>query len=246
MFDAHCHIDLFDNPHEVAYKAEKADIKTIAVTNLPSHFEVGYPHIKNYKRIRLALGLHPLMASSHKKELAKFKRLLDTTSYIGEIGLDFSRRNINTKQIQIDSFEFILNAIKERPRFITIHSRKAEKTVLELLNKHQTCPVVFHWYNGPLSLIDDIVKAGHYFSINPAMTLSKSGQKVINKIAKDRILTETDGPFVQVAGKPAEPFDVSNVLKNLAECWNTSVNDVEKQVEANFKKLLLPLKRNSL
>ena len=64
MLDTHCHIDLYPNPHAIARAVERQKILTIAVTNLPSHFEVGLPHLRGFRQIRPALGLHPLMAES--------------------------------------------------------------------------------------------------------------------------------------------------------------------------------------
>ena len=90
MLDTHCHIDLYPNPHTIAKAVERQKILTIAVTNLPSHFEVGLPHLRGFRQIRLALGLHPLMAEYHERERKKFKQTFSKTSYIGEIGLDFS------------------------------------------------------------------------------------------------------------------------------------------------------------
>ncbi len=242
MIDTHCHIDLFSNPHEVAKKAENGNIRTIAVTNLPSHFKMGYPHLKDYKKVRLALGLHPLMAGSHhKSELRLFKELVDKTSYIGEIGLDFSKQHLKNKQVQINSFNFVLENIKNRPRFITIHSRKAERAVLDILKEHETSPVVFHWYTGPLSLIEHILNEGHYFSINTAMINSKSGLKIVKRIPPTRILTETDGPFIKVNSLPAEPYNVSLVVEYLSTIWGISKLQTEDKINQNFRRILAPL-----
>jgi len=101
MIDSHCHIDLYHNPEKVALNVEKANIKTIAVTNLPSHFEIGYPHVKNYRNVSLALGYHPLFVTDNNNELPKFKKLIEKTSFVGEIGLDFSKMNTNTGFIDI-------------------------------------------------------------------------------------------------------------------------------------------------
>jgi TatD DNase family protein len=88
MIDAHCHIDLYKNPYTVANENEKKGISTIAVTNLPSHYALGYSHLKEYKYIRVALGLHPLYADKHTPtEMNKFIEYAKTSSYIGEIGL---------------------------------------------------------------------------------------------------------------------------------------------------------------
>ena len=86
MIDAHCHIDLYPKPTEVAEKANRLNVLTILVTNLPSAFEKSYSHVKQFPNIRLALGLHPLLAVQHNEEKKKFQSLVHKTSYIGEIG----------------------------------------------------------------------------------------------------------------------------------------------------------------
>lgn len=72
MIDTHCHIDLYKNPIKILQECENAGITVLAMTNLPSHFEMGYPHILPFKRIRLALGMHPLHAEQHYKEFPLF------------------------------------------------------------------------------------------------------------------------------------------------------------------------------
>ena len=112
-----------------------------------------------------------------------------------EIGLDFSKNYVDSKEKQIYAFRSVLNYIKGDNKIVSVHSRKAEKEVFELLQEYGTKNVIFHWYSGPLNLIDEIINAGYYFSINEAMTTSISGRKIISKIPLNRILTETDAPF---------------------------------------------------
>jgi len=68
MLDAHCHIDQYKTPSKIAMDADKKGVFTIAMTNLPSHFLVGLPHLRSLKKIRLALGLQ--VTQTYKK----FKR----------------------------------------------------------------------------------------------------------------------------------------------------------------------------
>lgn len=244
MIDVHCHIDLYKNPYVVANENEKKGISTIAVTNLPSHFELGYAHLKNFKHIRVALGLHPLYANKHTpSEMKRFIDLAKKTSYIGEIGLDFSREGIATKVKQINSFRHVLTHISDRPRIISLHSRRAEPTVLQLLDEYSIKGAIFHWYSGSLSTLNDIVAAGHYFSVNPAMLHSTNGCKIIAKIPRDRLLTETDGPFVKIEDKIVTSQDISLVQKYLNSLWSCSYEDVERQIKENFNQALLPIKQ---
>ena len=246
MLDTHCHIDLYPNPLSVAREVERRRILTIAVTNLPSHFEMGRPHLQGFRQIRQALGLHPLMANHHKKERECFRKMLSMTSYIGEVGLDFSREGQDTKDVQLQSLRFIFNQIKDRPRFVSLHSRSAERAVLELLEEFGVQRAVFHWYSGSLANLDHAVQSGHYFSVNPAMTRSKKGRKIIDRIPLDRVLTESDGPYVQLRNQPARPQDIKGVLDVLCAIWGTTYQEAEAQVMSNFMRLIGPIRERKL
>jgi len=242
MIDSHCHIDLYPHPTEVADRANRDGVLTVMVTNLPSAFERAYPHIQNFKHMRLALGLHPLSAAQHPAEKERFAELVDKTSFIGEIGLDFSRAGYHSRELQIDSLKFVLAALDGKPKFITLHSRRAESTVLRLLQEARRSPVVFHWYSGSLKTLDLALSSGHYFSINPAMITSPNGQKIIAHLPPNRVLTETDAPFVKVGTRVSEPRDVELVENYLASLWGVSRLEVTRSVRENFMAIIKPVK----
>lgn len=238
MIDTHCHIDLYPNPQKILQDCEKDNKTIISMTNLPSHFEMGYPYFKRLKRIRLALGMHPLMAEFHEKEFSLFQKNLDKTSYIGEVGLDFSKDGIYTKQIQIETFSKILKEVSGKKKIVSIHSRKAEKEVLELLIKYNVKNAIFHWYSGSISLIDEIVSHGYYFSINPQMANSGNGKKIISKIPLKYVLTETDGPFIHENKETIKPGDIRSVISSLSSFWGLSEYDIEREISNNFNEIL--------
>lgn len=195
MIDTHCHFDMMPKPEAYIRQRELAGDIVIGMTNLPSHFQMGQPHLRGYKHVRLALGMHPLLAAESKKEIPLFKRLVDHTSYIGEIGLDFSKDGYTTKDEQIAVLRELLSAIRGKKKIVSVHSRKAEEELLALLCEYEIENVVFHWYSGPVDLIPDILAQGYYFSVNEAMCLSKNGRAIIKKIPWERLLTETDAPY---------------------------------------------------
>lgn len=238
MIDTHCHIDMYKNPHSVAEESERLGIVTIGMTLLPSHFELGFEHVKQYKKVRLALGMHPLKSELHKSEFSKFLFYLDHTSYIGEIGLDFSREGINQKDLQIESFKRILSSISGKPKIVSLHSRRAEKEVLQLLIENNISNAIFHWYSGSISLIDEIAKQGFYFSINPAMIKSENGKKIIERIPENLILTETDGPYITIKDNLVRPKDVELVEEFLAKKWSRTLSQVDEQIHKNFSCLV--------
>lgn len=195
MIDTHCHFDMMPNPEAYIQERERQGDITIGMTNAPSHFRMGYINVQHFRHIRLALGFHPLLACELQEELPLFERLIDKTSYVGEIGLDFSREGAATKEMQIKSLERILSIVSGKNKIISVHSRKAEQQLLFLLKKYHIKNVIFHWYTGDLALVPDILDEGYYFSINEAMVSTLKGKRIIDNLPSYRILTETDSPY---------------------------------------------------
>ena len=228
IIDTHCHFDMMPQPEAYISESEAKGNIVIGMTNLPSHFAIGAPHVRGNKRIRLALGLHPLLAAENSKEIAEFTNYVDQTSYIGEIGLDFSREGMATKDAQITVLREILATLRGKKKIISVHSRRAERELLDLLIEYDIENVVFHWYTGPIELIPAILERGYYFSVNEAMCQSKNGRAILDRIPSDRILTETDAPF-------NKKCDIHNLL--------TAIGLEEININQNFNNLLGRLRR---
>ena len=78
MIDTHCHFDIMSNPEAYIYAKEVVGDIVIGMTNLPSHFCIGEPYMRSFKHVRLALGLHPLLAADKQNELQIFKNNIET------------------------------------------------------------------------------------------------------------------------------------------------------------------------
>jgi len=96
IVDTHCHIDLFDDPIATASAYKSAQTGCVMATMLPSHYQAGLPHLKPFKTIWPALGMHPLRVHECKNEIKMFVDLASSSDYIGEIGLDFSTEGKET------------------------------------------------------------------------------------------------------------------------------------------------------
>ncbi|MCP4297070.1 MAG: hypothetical protein GY786_15815 [Proteobacteria bacterium] len=70
------------------------------------------------------------------------------------------------------------------------------------------------------------------------MIKSKNGQRIIERIPPDRILTETDGPYVKIKGRPAEPKDVNLVVSYLNKIWDIPTAEVEYKIRSNFQMII--------
>ena len=243
LIDTHCHIDQYKEPLLVAENCEREKVFVLAVTNLPSMFEDAYHFLKDFKYVKPALGFHPLLARDYRHELKKFEILLDRADYIGEIGLDYSKAGKHFQKAQIDILKFIFGCLKAKNKFISLHSREAEAPLLDLVEEFQIESAVLHWYSGSLKNLDRALSIGCFLSVNPAMINSANGQRIISRIPENRILTETDGPYVKVNRRIAMPQSVVLTHKYLSKLWNKAENDVNKQLRANFGNICRKLKK---
>lgn len=241
--DTHCHINFFKNPGDIALACEKYRVHTIYVTTLPSQFEATYDYVKALTYIHPAIGFHALEFNYDlEAERNIFLRNIDKTQYVGEIGLDFSKRSTVDQCFQIENFEFILNAIKGKDKIVSVHSLNAEDEVINLLNQYGIYKVILHWYTGKITSLKVAISHGFYFSINKAMVESQKGRNIISKIPQNLILIETDAPFID----NVLPYSNDEVYKYLQSIWRISLEQTKAIVLNNFLRLQNPSKIKSL
>jgi len=235
--DSHCHIDRFEDPASVLASAEQAGVVTVAVTELPSDFQLLATQLRGTKSARVALGFHPLnRARNRAHELSLFSRLLGRTHYVGEVGLDNSDQGRATLRDQREVFEHLLALPPLRRKVLTVHSRRAEKVTIELLAEAKATAVL-HWYSGPLRPIDDALAAGLYFSVNPAMVRSRTGRRIIEALPRERVVTETDGPYTRIGGRAAEPRDVPRLVAELSRVWGLTPDEARTSIYTAMARL---------
>jgi TatD DNase family protein len=234
----HCHLDRYSDPRKVASEAERAGVTIVAVTNLPSHFLLGKEPVSMLKNVRLSLGLHPLLAPHSERERNLFAQLVPATSYIGEVGLDFSSDGQKTKREQIASFEFVLELVKRKGKIISIHSRRAEEAVLSQLQNFSISAATFHWFSGAGDVLGKILDAGHFISVNSAMLKSERTRALLARIPSSCCLLETDGPYTMTGTKKSRPAHVHHVVSQLSGLWRMSVDEVQERIQSNFKRML--------
>lgn len=157
-------------------------------------------------------------------------------TWIGEIGLDFSRTGVTTRKQQLRVFEAILADPHVRTRPVTVHSRGAERETIARLAQAQV-PAILHWYTGPLSAVDDALAVGLWFSINPAMVRSKKAVPLLQRLPPERVLLETDGPFVRSGSRSAVPSDLLGTLDHLARLWGMPTDEAQKTISQNEQRL---------
>ena len=240
MIDFHCHLDLYEKPASVVEECVARKIYVLAVTTTPKAWDGTRLLVGNADRVRVALGLHPQLASDRRSELPLFDQLLPDAHYVGEIGLDGSPELRHGWDDQLVVFRHILGSCRSAGgRIMSIHSRRAAGAVLDQI---ESCPgagiPVLHWYSGGVRDLERAIELGCWFSVGPAMALSKSGLDLIRRMPRNRLLTETDGPFTSVRDAHAFPWHAELVQDALAELWNEPTSSVRGTLHSNLRVLI--------
>ena len=237
MIDFHCHLDLFPDPAEVADRCEEKGIYVLSVTTTPSAWH-GTRKLER-PRIRTALGLHPQLAHERRSELKLFDEVLSETRYVGEVGLDGAPPFRGHLREQLEVFDHILDSCaRAGGRILSIHSRRAAKAVMDRIEAvPQAGTFILHWFSGSRRDLSRAVALGCWFSVGPAMLAGEKGRALAALLPRDRVLTESDGPFVQIEGRPAMPWDAAIAERELAMLWNMDRAETTSVLRENLRSL---------
>lgn len=237
--DAHCHFDLYPDPEAMIRNAESAGVAAIAVTNAPSVFPHMVRFAAQHEQIHPALGLHPELAVERASELEMFRSLAQQTPFIGEVGLDGTKDDPEHRAQQRSVFSEVLRVCRSAGgKVLTVHSRRAAPEVVEMIGAGFPGTVILHWFSGSQSTAREALRRGMFFSVNLAMLRSRSGRALVGMLPRDRVLTETDGPFMKVDMRSAVAEDVFSCLPGLAKTWNVTPAEAGSIVLANFARCL--------
>lgn len=235
--DGHLHFDLYEDRNKILRYVEQKESYTIAVTNLPQLFERYKKQYVGNKYFQLALGFHPELVHQYSNQQMLFKELINETRFIGEIGLDYSKKSKEDINIQTEIFEKILGWCSGKNKILSIHSRSAAEKVVDMLEGFEGT-VILHWYSGGVTDLRRAIEQGCYFSINHQMLQSTNGRNIIGNIPVDRLLLESDAPFTKGLGKKYT-IDFNDVLyKYIGELYQQDIGIVKKRVKANFAEVL--------
>ncbi len=228
MIDFHCHVDLYPDALKLLPEINTRNRFTFAVTTSPRAYLATSKILEPYRRMRVGLGLHPEIATQKAQELDLLLELIPVTRLIGEIGLDGSARFRSSLPLQEKIFKTALGGCQAAGgKVMSIHSRGAERLVLECLRGHPDAGTpVLHWFSGSLRQLEVAVDQGCWFSVGPAMLRSEKGRTLAAAMPLNRVLPESDGPFVESAGKPIMPWEAWDVCDVLAGLWGLPSSEV--------------------
>ncbi len=239
MIDFHIHLDLYRDPHAVARECRDRGIHILSVTTTPSAWKGTSALAVPGSRIWTALGLHPQIAHQRRSELDLFDTFLPNATYVGEVGLDGSPEFKKHWDDQLTVFNHILESCtRAGGRTMSIHSRRASSVVLDRLESFPNAGIpILHWFSGTRRDMDRAISLNCWFSVGPAMLITAKARDLISQMPRNRILTETDGPFAQVDGQSAMPWDAQRAVVQLAALWEIPLKDVEQMLFSNLQHL---------
>ena len=165
------------NYFEIAKTITELEQYTICVTNSPGIFLSCKNLIPETKYLKFAIGFHPQETTLGGREIKDFMRLISSTNYVGEIGLDYSQKSYMSKPLQLKYFEQIVEICASENKLMTIHIKKAEKDAVRILEKYYPKKTIIHWYTGDCDDMLRLVDLGCNFSINTNMVKGSKKEK---------------------------------------------------------------------
>ncbi|MEM7169447.1 MAG: TatD family hydrolase [Pseudomonadota bacterium] len=259
LVDSHCHLDYLEKENdldEIVGRAERAGVGTmVTICTKLSEFERIKGIAQSYDRVFCSVGVHPHEAAEEGQETSD--RLIELTRHdkvvgIGETGLDYYYEH-SPRQAQRISFLAHIDAARQTGLPLIVHSRDAEDDSLSILqSEHEKAPfpAVIHCFTGSAQLARACLDMGFSISLAGVVTF-KSAQAlrdVALEIPSDRLLVETDSPYlapVPKRGKTNEPANVIHTAQFLAELRGVPLEDLAGQTSDNFFNLFSKVPRSS-
>ena len=260
LIDSHCHLDGLDykKRHEnVADVVEKAKAQGIEyLVSIGVQLET-YPVMREmtapFPTIFRSVGVHPLYQDKPVDEALLLKYAQDPQVIaIGEMGLDFFYSPDN-KAEQEASFRAQIKIAKQVNKPLVVHTRGARGLTLEILKEEGADQVggVLHCFTESLEMAEEAIKLGFYISISGIATFksAKELQDVIRALPLDRLLIETDAPYLAPTphrGQENEPAFAKDVARFVANLKQVSLEELERVTSENFFRLFSSAKNNNL
>ena len=250
MIDSHCHLDhepIINNLNDVIYRSKQIGIeKLLTICTSSRSFNNILKIIEFDKIIYGSFGVHPHESDNDhisKREIINNIKNNKKIIGVGETGLDFFYNN-SKKNSQIKSFYNHIEAAIELNVPLIVHSRSAENKTFEILNQfsNENLKILMHCFTGSKEFAMNLIDLNAYFSASGVITFKNSTelQNTFKEIPKERLLIETDSPFLTpepYRGKKNEPSYLVHTLSKLAEIKSLNVNEIDKITTNNFNSL---------
>lgn len=251
LVDSHCHLEykgLVEDQQGVLSRARDAGVgKFLNISTRQSEWDQVIGTAERESDVWASVGIHPHEADAHE-DLGR-DALLEKVGHrrvvgIGETGLDYYYDK-SDRAVQRDLFRMHIGVARETGLPLIIHTRDAEADTLEILQDEKgkgDFPALIHCFTASAEFGARVVEMGLSISISGIVTFknAKDVQEAAKEVPEDRLLVETDSPFlapVPHRGKPCEPSYVADTARFLADLRGVSEHQLAAQTTANFHNL---------
>ena len=248
FIDTHCHLDkLESNPEETVEEAKQKGVKTMVTISVDEEsFDFVSKAVKQFKNVYGTVGIHPHDASEFSpklgKSIRKMAREQDKLIAIGETGLDYHYMN-SSRENQQFALRKQLQIAVELNLPVVLHSREAEADTITILKEIPVPALgVAHSFTSSLKMARTLLDMGWFLGINGIVTFKNAEdlREVVRWIPLDRLLLETDSPFlapVPFRGKPNKPAHIPVIASFIAELRKIPIEHLAEKTSENAHRL---------
>ncbi|WP_373777177.1 YchF/TatD family DNA exonuclease [Glaesserella sp.] len=252
IIDSHCHLDSLDyetrhrNVDEVIDNAKARDVHhLISICTTLGRFETVKQLTAHRHEVSLSCGVHPLNVEDEPFDYEKLQRLVKEPRVVavGETGLDY-HYTPETKFLQQSLFAQHIEVAKQVNKPLVVHTRSAREDTMHFLEKGnaEQCGGVLHCFTEDWTMAKRALDLGFYISISGIITFRNAEElrEVIRQVPLDRLLVETDSPYlapIPYRGKPNQPAYVREVCEYMAVLKGVSTEEFARITTQNVKNL---------
>jgi TatD DNase family protein len=234
MIDGHAHLEEVEDLSNALLEAKEAGVRGIVAVGMgvESNRKVLKIAETNRGYVYPALGYHPweIKEEGVDDHFSFIRDHVHESVALGEIGLDYKVKV--RKELQWRVFDHLLEIANDYDKPAIIHCRFSHHRALEMVMKRKMKRAVFHWYTGPLHILERILSAGYLISATPALRYSPPHQEAIKRAPLESLLLETDTPVVY-QGMESRPKDVKVTLEEVARLKALDPSTVARQTTDN-------------
>lgn len=236
LIDTHVHLDMISDAAAAVKRARAAGVTRIVAvgTGMASNREVMALAERFPETVLPAVGYHPwsIVQQDIEATIADVDHRLAACVALGEVGLDYKIKV--KKRVQQKVFESLLDLAAKHRKPVNVHARYSFERAHAMLAKAGIERAVFHWYSGPLDILDRILDSGYFISATPALAYSGRHRAAVLRAPMSRIMVETDAPE-QYQGRAAEPADLLTTVRELAELKNAPEEEIARATLENAR-----------
>ncbi|SFV60602.1 Putative deoxyribonuclease YcfH [hydrothermal vent metagenome] len=251
IIDSHCHLDKIDLSYfggsmkSMLSMANELGVSQFLCVNIDlNNFSNVLKLAENYQQIFASVGIHPTHLMDKEPTIDELITLADHKKIIaiGETGLDYFHIKKEEANWQRERFRTHIEVAKQTKKPLIIHTRDAKKDTMDIIEQEKAEQGIMHCFVEDWATAKRALDCGFYISFSGILTFKNAIdiQEVAKKIPADRLLVETDSPYLTpmpYRGKENMPGYTRYVVEKLAQLRNTTTQEMANISTQNFNRL---------